>query len=180
MPNRFHYLALGSNIRSQYYVPAMIDQWARVFGRVYLGPLFSTDPVGVVIDAGWPEPNDIESKFVNACFAISAPEQWVDEQWCKGFAKLLEAALGRPLDLPNRRQVSRTIDVDYLFSDAADVAGYLRQQESYSCLGLEHLLQHTQPHLRPATLHQPQSDCARAQHISKHDFMMASNIDFVW
>lgn len=180
MTHRYHYLALGSNIRSQFYVPTMIDLWARVFGQVYLGPLFSTDPVGVALDSGWPELDAIEPKFVNACFAVLAPEQWIDDQWCKSFSKLLEVALDRPLDLPNRRRVSRTIDIDYLFSDASDVSLFLRQQDSYSCLGLAALVGHIQPHLIDESQLKSTSYGERAKHINKNDFALADKIHFVW
>jgi len=180
MAHRFHYLALGSNIRSKHYVPAMIDHWARVFGRVYLGPLFITEPQGVILDAGWSEPTEIEPSFVNGCFAVSAPEQWIDAQWCMAFSKLLETALDRPLELPDRRRISRTIDIDYLCSDDVAVIHHLNQQEPYSCLGLETLIQYTQPQLLDASPSIQPIQYPRAKHIEVADFALASKIHFVW
>lgn len=180
MANRFHYLALGSNVRSREYVPAMIDHWAAIFGRVYLGPLFRTQPKGVRLDAGWPDVADIEPYFVNGCFAVEAPDQWIDAQWCRSFAKVLEVALDRPLDLPSRREVSRTIDIDYICSDQDHFSQVLTDMAPYSCMGLTQLIEYTQPALPGASLSQAEAECMLADHIEKKDFKYAERIQFLW
>lgn len=180
MADRFHYFALGSNILSKHYVPRMIDHWASVFGSVYLGPLFQTEPQQVDLQAGWSRLEDIEPMFVNACFAVAAPEAWIDENWCRSFAKILEAALDRPLDLSNRRQVSRTIDIDYLVIDQKRLASEEQTDEYYSYLGLDQLLLHTQPELSIDGIIQRIGNYKRAVHIVKSDFKQTNRIQFLW
>lgn len=180
MSNSFHYLALGSNINTRHYITAVVDQWASVFGQLYLGPLFSTQPEDVMLDSGWPNQDEIESRFVNACFAVPVPSDLIDAHWCLGFSKLLEIAFDRPLDLPDRRRVSRTIDIDYLGSDPTHLTELLATPNHYSCLGLQALVQQTLPEhfgQHPSSRETPYE---RATHIRKTDFTQSERIQFIW
>lgn len=141
MTRQHHYFAIGSNIAPELHVPPVIDAFAGVFGEVFLGRLFRTEPVGVSLDAEAERDEPVSRRFLNACFAVTAVEIELSRDWCVTLGKVMEVQHGRPLDQPDRRHSSRTIDIDYLFSSADDIASAVRCLEVYSSLDLDRLLQ---------------------------------------
>lgn len=137
-----HYFAIGSNIAPELHVPPVIDAFAGVFGEVMLGRLFRTEPVGVALEQGATGQQPVNSRFLNACFAVSVEEVALSPEWCARLGKVMEVQHGRPLAQPDRRHSSRTVDIDYLFSSEDDISAGVAELESYSVLDLDRLLQH--------------------------------------
>ncbi|MCH8550917.1 MAG: 2-amino-4-hydroxy-6-hydroxymethyldihydropteridine diphosphokinase [Natronospirillum sp.] len=142
MTQRHYYFAIGSNIAPEQHVPPVIDAFAGVFGEVVLGRLFRTEPVGVVLEKGAAVSEPVSSRFLNACFAVTVDEIELTRDWCVTLGKVMEIQHGRPLDQPDRRHSSRTVDIDYLFSSADAYQAQARELEVYSSLDLDRLLNH--------------------------------------
>ena len=184
MTRQHHYFAIGSNIAPELHVPPVIDAFAGVFGEVVLGRLFRTEPVGVAVDSPAAQDEPVSRRFLNACFAVTAEEVALSRDWCITLGKVMEVQHGRPLDQPDRRHSSRTIDIDYLFSSGDDIDAAVRDLEVYSSLDLDRLLEALEGQV-PAGLVQAdtlldEGTVYRETGIQPLHFKQQASIRFLW
>ena len=115
------FIGIGSNIMPNANVPLIVASLLQYSSHLYCSPAIQTPPVGM----------HSHNSFINLVVYLETPLQKPD---LTHQLKTIEARMGRPLDIENRKLIDRTADLDplcYIATPTAPNSQLIIPNETY-------------------------------------------------